>query len=85
MLVLPYLEVKGARDVTATAHERIKFEAAVFGEPAPSVAWTKGEDPVEGVHIVNTESRYRGLYTITFVCFMKPSTILSDNLWVFMK
>jgi len=74
--LLPYLEVKGARDVTATAHERIKFEAAVFGEPAPSVAWTKGEDPVEGVHIVNTESSTKivfdkikkdqaGTYTLT--------------------
>jgi len=59
--LLPYIELKGARDITASAQERIKFDVPIFGEPAPSVQWFKGEEPIEAledksISITTTES-----------------------------
>ena len=45
--MLPYIEAKGARELTATAQDRVKFDVAIFGEPAPEVTWLKGEEPVD--------------------------------------
>jgi fibronectin type 3 domain-containing protein len=45
--LLPFIEMKGLRDITASAKERIKFDVPICGEPAPEVAWFKGDTPVE--------------------------------------
>jgi len=39
--LLPFIEVKGVRDVTANARDRVKFDVPIFGEPAPSVIWRR--------------------------------------------
>jgi Immunoglobulin I-set domain len=45
--VLPYIELKGLRDVIACVNDRVKFDLPIFGEPAPTVTWSKGDIPVE--------------------------------------
>ena len=35
---------------TPPCQERIKFEVAVFGEPAPEVTWYKGDERVEDLN-----------------------------------
>ena len=35
---------------TSPCQERIKFEVAVFGEPAPEVTWYKGDERVEDLN-----------------------------------
>lgn len=45
--LLPYIELKGLRDVTASVNDRVKFDLPIFGEPAPTVVWAKGDTPVE--------------------------------------
>ena len=49
-LVLPYIEAKGARDLTAVATDRVKFDVAIFGEPVPDVTWSRGEESVDEEH-----------------------------------
>jgi len=44
--LLPYIDAKLMRDITAEAKERVKFDVAVFGEPKPEVQWYKGEEKV---------------------------------------
>jgi len=59
--LVPYIDAKTMRDVTAEAKERIKFDVAIYGEPTPEATWYKGEDPIESlgdssIQVVNTES-----------------------------
>merc|ERR1712179_808212 len=59
--LLPYIDAKSMRDITAEAKERIKFDVAVFGESAPEVQWYKGEEKVEelgdrSIVVMNTET-----------------------------
>lgn len=59
--LLPYIDAKTMRDVTAEAKERIKFDVAIFGEPAPEVTWYKGEETIEelgdsSIVVMNTET-----------------------------
>jgi len=41
--LLPYIDAKTMRDVTVEAKERVKFDVAIFGEPAPEITWYKIE------------------------------------------
>jgi len=59
--LLPYIDAKLMRDITAEAKERVKFDVAVFGEPKPEVQWYKGEEKVEelgdkSIVVMNTET-----------------------------
>lgn len=47
--LLPYIEAKGLRDVTASVKDRIKFDVPFCGEPTPEVAWYKGEESIESL------------------------------------
>ena len=39
--MLPFIEMKGVRDITASVKERIKFDVPISGEPVPDIAWFK--------------------------------------------
>lgn len=59
--LLPYVDAKLMRDITAEAKERVKFDVAVYGEPQPEVQWYRGEDRVEDLEdrsivVMNTET-----------------------------
>lgn len=55
MTVAPYLDAKNFHDVTVVAGDRVKFDLAIYGEPAPEVEWTReGSGETEGLHVLET-------------------------------
>jgi len=66
--LLPFIEIKGVRDITATEKDRVKFDVPIFGEPMPSVEWCKGDDSVESlgdktISVTNTDSHTKIVFS----------------------
>lgn len=66
--LLPFIEMKGVRDITASAKERVKFDVPISGEPVPDIAWFKGETPVDeledrNISITNTETHTKIVFS----------------------
>jgi hypothetical protein len=71
--VLPYIEPKGLRDVVVTVNERVKFDLPIFGEPAPTVVWSKGDTPVtdlddRSIVVTTTDTHTKIVFTSVKKC-----------------
>ena len=65
--------MKGARDITASVKERIKFDVPICGEPVPDIAWFKGETPVEeledrAITVTNTDTHTKIVFSSLKKC-----------------
>jgi len=66
--LLPYIELKSVRDITASVKERIKFDVPICGEPVPDVAWFKGDIPIEeledrSISVTNTDTHTKIVFS----------------------
>lgn len=71
--LLPFIEMKGVRDITASVKERIKFDVPICGEPVPDIAWFKGETPVEeledrAITVTNTDTHTKIVFSSLKKC-----------------
>ncbi len=71
--MLPYIELKGLRDVTVPVNDRVKFDLPIFGEPAPTVTWTKGDIALEElgdktIQVTTTDTHTKIVFTNVKKC-----------------
>lgn len=82
--LLPYIELKGLRDVTVSVNERVKFDLPIYGEPPPTVVWSRGDEPIDqlgdkSIQVTTTDTHTKIVFTSVRKCHEGVYSVIIAN------